>query len=411
MSTYWLKNVLIETGFKEEEGQVTKTKTQIMHLKVEYGKIVEISRDEPNDGLNTVDGEGKLVMPSLRDMHIHIDKTYYGGPWKAVKPAPKGVQSRIEEEQTILPQQLPFVQERAEKMIELLLRNGHTHIRTHCNVDPVIGLKNLEATVQALDKYKDSLTYEIVAFPQHGLLRSDSRQLVRDAMKNGATLVGGVDPATIDRNIEKSLYTIFDIAVESGKGVDIHLHDPNTLGAFTFERMAHYTREANLKGNATISHGSALADLDPGALKEMTALLTDLEIDVTTTVPITRTTIPIPTLDLLGMKVSLGHDSITDHWSPFGTGNTINKMSILAERFRQMDEKSLASIVKYGNGGITLLTEQGERNWPKVGDEASMILVDASCSAEAVARRAEISSVYFKGKKVESKLPISQPIS
>ncbi|WP_163100569.1 amidohydrolase [Peribacillus alkalitolerans] len=411
MNTFWIKNILIETGFVEEEGQVIRTKTELAHLKVEGGVIVEVAQMEPNDGINSVDGEGKLVMPSLRDMHIHIDKTYYGGPWKAVKPAPKGVQSRIEEEQTILPQQLPFVQERAEKMIELLLRNGHTHIRTHCNVDPVIGLKNLEATVHALEKYKDSLSYEIVAFPQHGLLRSDSIQLVRDAMKNGATLVGGVDPATIDRNIEKSLYTIFDIAVESGKGVDIHLHDPNSLGAFTFERMAHNTKEAGLIGKATISHGSALADLEPEALKEMVSLLTDLDIDVTTTVPITRTTIPIPTLDRLGMRVSLGHDSITDHWSPFGTGNTMNKMSLLAERFRQMDEKSLASIVKYGNGGITLLNEQGERNWPKVGDEASMILVDASCSAEAVARRAEVSSVYYKGKKVESKLSERMPIS
>ncbi|WP_338786136.1 amidohydrolase [Metabacillus sp. FJAT-53654] len=404
MNTFWLTNVVLETGFVEEVGQVTKTQTEIAYIKIVDGKMVEIAQTEPNDEFPTVNGEGKLLIPSLRDMHIHIDKTYYGGPWKAVKPAPKGVQSRIEEEQTILPQQLPFAQARAEKMIELLLRNGHTHIRTHCNVDPVIGLKNLEATVNALEKYKDSLSYEIVAFPQHGLLRSDSVQLVRDAMKNGATLVGGVDPATIDRNIEKSLHTIFDIAVEAGTGVDIHLHDLNTLGAFTFERMAHYTKEAGLKGRATISHGSALADLEGEALIEMVSLLTEQQIDVTTTVPITRATIPIPTLDRLGMNVSLGHDSITDHWSPFGTGNTINKMSVLAERFRQMDEKSLASIVKYGTGGISLLNEDGKRNWPKVGDEASMILVDASCSAEAVARRATVDCVYFKGKRVESKL-------
>jgi cytosine/adenosine deaminase-related metal-dependent hydrolase len=245
MNTFWLTNVVLETGFVEEVGQVTKTQTEIAYIKIVDGKMVEIAQTEPNDEFPTVNGEGKLLIPSLRDMHIHIDKTYYGGPWKAVKPAPKGVQSRIEEEQTILPQQLPFAQARAEKMIELLLRNGHTHIRTHCNVDPVIGLKNLEATVNALEKYKDSLSYEIVAFPQHGLLRSDSVQLVRDAMKNGATLVGGVDPATIDRNIEKSLHTIFDIAVEAGTGVDIHLHDLNTLGAFTFERMAHYTKKAD----------------------------------------------------------------------------------------------------------------------------------------------------------------------
>jgi cytosine deaminase len=289
-------------------------------------------------------------------------------------------------------------------MIELYLKNGHTHIRTHCNVDPVIGLKNLEATVNALKKYEDVLSYEIVAFPQHGLLKSDSVQLIREAMKNGATLVGGVDPATVDRNIEKSLYTIFEIAVENNKGVDLHLHDPNTLGAYTFERMAQYTKEAGLKGRATISHGIALGDIQGEALIEMAAILKEQEIDVTTTVPINRATIPIPTLDKYDIKVSVGHDSITDHWSPFGTGNTIQKLGILAERFRLSDENSLSTTLKYGTGGVTPLNEKGERVWPKVGDDASMMLVNASCSAEAVARRASVESVFFKGKKVESKL-------
>jgi hypothetical protein len=32
------------------------------------------------------------------------------------------------------------------------------------------------------------------------------------------------------------------------------------------------------------------------------------------------------------------------------------------------------------------------------------MLVDASCSAEAVARRATVEALFFKGKKVESKL-------
>lgn len=102
--------------------------------------------------------------------------------------------------------------------------------------------------------------------------------------------------------------------------MDIHLHDPNSLGAFTFERMADYTREAGLAGRATISHGIALADLDGEALAEMAAILKEQEIDVTTTIPINRTTIPVPALDRYGIPVSVGHDSLTDHWSPFGTG-------------------------------------------------------------------------------------------
>ncbi|WP_059172331.1 amidohydrolase family protein [Bacillus sp. FJAT-27445] len=410
MTTFWLTNVRLEKGYNYDNHRIIGTETEICHLKIQDGIITEITDVLPSSNENQFDAKTQLLLPSLRDMHIHIDKTYYGGPWKACTPITKGIFTRLEEEKELLPKLLPTAQERAEKMIELYLKNGHTHIRTHCNVDPVIGLKNLEATVNALKKYEDVLTYEIVAFPQHGLLRSDSVQLIRDAMKNGATLVGGVDPATVDRNIEKSLYTIFEIAVENNKGVDIHLHDPNTLGAFTFERMAHYTKEAGLKGRATISHGIALADLQGEALTEMAAMLREQEIDVTTTVPVNRTTIPIPTLDTLGVKVAVGHDSITDHWSPFGTGNTIQKLGTLAERFRLSDEYSLSKTLKYGSGGITPLNENGERIWPKIGDEATMMLVNATCSAEAIARRASVQSLFFKGKKVESKLTESNPM-
>ncbi|MFT4416349.1 amidohydrolase family protein [Fredinandcohnia humi] len=399
MTTYWLTNVRLEKGFIIDDDRVIGTETEICHLKIHDGKIVEINQTDPDPSEEQMNVYEKLLLPSLREMHIHVDKTYYGGPRKACTPITNGIFTRLEEEKELLPKLLPTAQDRAEKMIELLIQNGHTHIRTHCNVDPIIGLKNLEVTVNALTKYEDVLTYEIVAFPQHGLLKSDSVQLIRDAMRNGATLVGGVDPATVDRNIEKSLYTIFDIAVESNKGVDIHLHDPNTLGAFTFERMAHYTKEAGLKGRATISHGMALGDLQGESLQEVAAILKEQEIDVTTTVPINRPTIPIPTLDTLGISVSVGHDSITDHWSPFGTGNTIQKLGILAERFRMIDEYSLANSLKFGTGGVTPLNDKGERVWPKVGDDATMILVNATCSAEAIARRATIDSVYVKGKK------------
>lgn len=404
MRNHWITNVRLEKGFKTEGNRITGTETEIVHLEIEDGKIKSISKEMPNDSAAKYDAKNQLLLPSLREMHIHIDKTYYSGPWKACTPITKGIFTRLEEEKELLPKLLPTAQKRAENMIELLIRNGHTHIRTHCNVDPVIGLKNLEATMRALENYKDSITYDIVAFPQHGLLRSDSIGLVREAMKNGATLVGGVDPATVDRHIERSLSTVFDIATEHNKGIDLHLHDPDTLGAFTFSRLADYTKEASMQGRVTISHGMALADLEGNALTSMLTELKESQIDVTTTIPINRPTIPVVEIDQAGIQVSLGHDSITDHWSPFGTGNTIRKLGILAERFKYIDEFSLNRLLKYATGGVTPLNEVGERVWPKVGDTASMMLVNASCTAEAIARRADINAVFFKGQEIKNKL-------
>lgn len=400
MTLYWLTNVKLETGYTYEEAKISQTETEICSLLIEDGRIKRIiSGIAQEEGTLTFDANRLLVLPAFEEMHIHIDKTYYSGPWKACMPA-ENIFTRFNEEKTILPKQLATAQDRAENMLELLLRNGATNIRTHCNVDPVIGLRNLEATLAALETYKDRLSGRIVAFPQHGLLRSNSMQLVKDAMRMGAQLVGGVDPATVDNDIEKSLHTIIDIAVEFNADVDIHLHDANNLGTFTMKRLASLTEEAGWQGRVTISHALGLGGVTDKEAEEVAERLAALKIDITSTVPIGKQVIPIPLLDKKGVKVSLGNDSITDHWSPFGTGDMLQKANRLAERFGWSDERSLGKALRFITGGKETLNNEGKRVWPNVGDEASFVLTNATCAAEAVARQTEKSVVMYKGNVV-----------
>lgn len=400
MTLYWLTNVKLETGYTYEEAKISQTETEICSLLIEDGRIKRIIAGiAQEEGTLTFDANRLLVLPAFEEMHIHIDKTYYSGPWKACMPA-ENIFTRFNEEKTILPKQLATAQDRAENMLELLLRNGATNIRTHCNVDPVIGLRNLEATLAALGTYKDRLSGRIVAFPQHGLLRSNSMQLVKDAMRMGAQLVGGVDPATVDNDIEKSLHTIMDIAVEFNADVDIHLHDANNLGTFTMKRLASLTEEAGRQGRVTISHALGLGGVTDKEAEEVAERLAALKIDITSTVPIGKQVIPIPLLDRKGVKVSLGNDSITDHWSPFGTGDMLQKANRLAERFGWSDERSLGKALRFITGGKETLNNEGKRVWPNVGDEASFVLTNATCAAEAVARQTEKRVVMYKGNVV-----------
>lgn len=400
MTLYWLTNVKFETGYTYEEAKISQTETEICSLLIEDGRIKRIIAGiAQEEGTLTFDANRLLVLPAFEEMHIHIDKTYYSGPWKACMPA-ENIFTRFNEEKTILPKQLATAQDRAENMLELLLRNGATNIRTHCNVDPVIGLRNLEATLAALGTYKDRLSGRIVAFPQHGLLRSNSMQLVKDAMRMGAQLVGGVDPATVDNDIEKSLHTIMDIAVEFNADVDIHLHDANNLGTFTMKRLASLTEEAGWQGRVTISHALGLGGVTDKEAEEVAERLAALKIDITSTVPIGKQVIPIPLLDRKGVKVSLGNDSITDHWSPFGTGDMLQKANRLAERFGWSDERSLGKALRFITGGKETLNNEGKRVWPNVGDEASFVLTNATCAAEAVARQTEKRVVMYKGNVV-----------
>lgn len=405
MQNYWLTDVRLETGYRYENGAVSGTETGLFHIRIANGKIADITAASAalEDTLPKKAMHGRLMLPSFRDMHIHLDKTYYGGPWKAPSVPANGIFTRFEEERELLPRLLPVARERAGKLIELLLRAGTTRIRSHVNIDPVIGLRNLEETLKAAEDYRDRAEIELVAFPQHGLLGGQTVSMMREALRNGASLVGGVDPATVDGDIDKSLCTIMDLSVEADADIDIHLHDGGHLGLFTIQRLADLTEQAGWQKRVTVSHALALADLTPEKAAETADRLAQLGISVASSVPLGRT-IPIPLLQARGVEVMLGDDSIMDHWSPFGKGDMLEKAGILAERFGLSSERALGQSLRYITGGITPLNGEGQQAWPRIGDEASAVLVEASCSAEAVARRSKRQAVLLRGNLVSGSL-------
>lgn len=116
----------------------------------------------------------------------------------------------------------------------------------HVDVDPQIGLSHLEEILEVREMYQGRIDMEIVAFPQQGLLRSDSVSVMRQALRAGADYVGGVDPAGLDRRVDASLETMFELATEFSAGIDLHLHDPSHLGIYTISRFAELTEEAGM---------------------------------------------------------------------------------------------------------------------------------------------------------------------
>ncbi|MCM3628180.1 hypothetical protein M3194_12475 [Paenibacillus glycanilyticus] len=71
-----------------KEDAIVGTDTDICHIRVEDGQNAAIiaSGNQPSDGLPQLNAAGLLMLPAFKEMHIHIDKTYYSGPWKAVRP-------------------------------------------------------------------------------------------------------------------------------------------------------------------------------------------------------------------------------------------------------------------------------------------------------------------------------------
>ena len=396
----WIKNVLLEIGREEIGKNNIVTKTKKVSLLIEDGIIKEIIDEVPADAKDVIDAKGYLAVPSLVDNHIHLDKGHYGGKWKAVVPM-NSVAERIVEEQEFLHDFLAETPEKAQALIDLIAGNGATHLKVQVNVDPTIELENLKIVKEVLEKNKHKLDYEIVLFPQHGTIYTEEKGLLSKALEDeSVTVLGGLDPATIDGDIEKSLKTTFDLAKKYNKGIDIHLHDRGTLGAFEINRIIDYTINYNMQGKVEISHAMSLADISDNELNNIAKRLKEASVAINTTTPIDTKALSIPVLQKNGVVVNIINDNINDHWSPFGTGDLIQRVSRAAEVFSMADEVSLSKALGLVTRGITPLDNEGNQVWPKVGDKADILFAKAESSAHLVARICPERVVLFKGNLV-----------
>jgi cytosine/adenosine deaminase-related metal-dependent hydrolase len=406
-ASFLLRNVLLETGYARDGADVVGTETARASVLVRDGKIAAIlPADAPAPaGTSVRDAAGMLLLPSFRDMHIHLDKTFYGGPWVPPRKRTGGIRGQIVLEQTLLPQLLPTLEERAGKLVDLLQANGTTFARSQCNVDPVIGTKHVELLKHALDPRADGFGYEIVAFPQHGFVSADLIPTMRAAMAAGATHVGGIDPTTLDGGMEKSVDAMMQIALDMDKGVDIHLHEPGASGIAAIRRIADTVERAPaLKGRVTISHGFSMMSLPAPEMEVLAARLAAQQISVASTLPFGGHVMPIPILLDQGVKVYTGTDSVEDHWSVFGSGDVLEKAKLACQLYGWSDEYGISRSLRIATGGPTPLDAAGKQAWPKAGDAADMVLVPASCSAEAVARLSPRKAVFHAGNLVSGTL-------
>ncbi|GIO28029.1 amidohydrolase [Ornithinibacillus bavariensis] len=402
----WLSNVRLETGETMHEDGSIQTRSDLFHIHVAKEGIIQtiIPATENVPDIDIIDMEGKLALPAFKDMHNHLDKTYLSLGWKACRPV-NSLSERLAIEAAELEELSETVTQRAAAMIELHLNNGVNHIRTHVNIDPFIKLKNLEGVKKALEAYEQYLTYEIVAFPQHGLLaHGEMPDLLRQALESGATILGALDPAGIDKDVEKSLQITMDIAKEYAVDVDMHLHDKGQVGFYTMDKWLDMVKEQKYMGKTTFSHAFGLSKLSPHFQKQFAKKLSDSNVEIMSTIPISinHQLIPIDLLKTAGVKVGLGCDGFYDSWSPYFSGDILEKVHNFCDYTGKSDERSLRQSLSLITQELTPLNREGEQVWPKIGAEASFVFVDASCSAEAVARLPKNRLLMHKGKIYKS---------
>ena len=348
-------------------------------------------------------GAGRLLLPSLVEGHVHLDKTFLGCPWQPHLPG-ESVAERISLEKEARGRVTETVQVRGARLIERVVGHGAGHIRSHVDIDPEWGLRNVEAVLELRQRYGDRVGIQTVAFPQSGILRAPGTEaLLDEALAMGCDLVGGLDPAGIDGDPARHLDIVFGLATRHGKGIDIHLHDGDELGCFELRLIAERTRAAGLEGRVAVSHAYALGAVDDGTLGRTAEALAAAGVSIMTSAP----PAPMPPVKRLlaqGVNVFAGSDNIRDAWSPHGNGDILERAMLVAyqQGWRADADLALALDLVNGNGAKALGLES---YGIKVGHPADLLLVAAETVGEAVAQR-PLARTVIKGGRVVAGEPL-----
>ncbi len=374
---------------------------QSADLAVREGRIVAMGPDlaaAPGDEI--IDARGCLVIPGLVDAHAHIDKTLWGTPWHPHQAGPS-LMDKIQNERQVLASLGLSPEVQSARLLRRLIACGTTHVRTHVDVGPDVGLAHLHGVQAMRDKHRDWIDIDLVAFPQTGvMIRPGTLELLEAAVREGAEVIGGLDPVGVDRDPKGQLDGIFAIAGRHGCGVDIHLHDRGDLGAVTIEMIAERTRSLGLAGKVAISHAFCLGGVEPARLDALVGLLLDNDIAIMTHAPAGPT--PFPPIRLLherGVRLFTGSDGIRDTWSPLNNGDMLERAFMLAYRSGFRDDPGIALALRmatYGGAQVMGLAHYGLT----VGSVADLVLVEAQTPAEAVAYHPPRRLVLKRGRVV-----------
>ena len=266
------------------------------------------------------------------DAHIHPDKTTWGSGWLSRTPA-RTLTDLIGND---LRAQLAYqdsVEERAYALMKHAVLNGTMAMRAHVDVAPQIGLSNIHGVRAAAERLAPFLDVQVVAFPQFGLLSNPGTlDLMEASLSEGADLVGGIDPESLDGDLHGHLDAVYGLANKHGRNLDIHLHDDGAKGLAQLRVIAQRTVDEGMQGRVNIGHGFALCDASQPGIGPTLDALAEAGIWMATCA---LGADPVPDLDLMerhGVQVALGSDGVRDAWSPFGTGSMMDRAHLLGYR-------------------------------------------------------------------------------
>jgi cytosine deaminase len=369
-------------------------------VRVQDGRIAEIGPAlAVPPGAAVEEGGGALLLPGLVEGHTHLDKTMWGLDWYRNEVG-TNLTDKIDNERAFRHASGHDAAAQSKVLAKAFLALGTTRLRTHVDVDTQAGLRHLEGTLRTREALREVQQIQLVAFPQSGLLgRPGTAELLDESLAMGADVLGGLDPCAIDGDPVKSLDVLFGIAHKHQRPVDIHLHEPGAMGAFSLDLILQRTEALGMQGKVAISHGFCLGDVSERERETLLARMARLGVVLVTSAPPSRSVPPLMACRQAGVTVLGGNDGIRDTWSPYGNPDMLERAMIIGLRYnlRRDDELEVA---------LDTVTHSGARGCGFAsyglvpGNRADLVLVDAQTVAQAVVSRPVRQLVVSGGRVV-----------
>jgi cytosine deaminase len=340
-----------------------------------------------------VEAEGRLVVPGFVDAHVHLDKAYLlartptreGTLAEAIRVTAGAKRSFTVED----------VRARARRLLDRAVALGTTAMRGHVEVDPIVGLRGMEALLPLRVEYADRLDLQLCAFAQEGILQAPGTEtLLREALRAGADLVGGCPyndtdgAAHIDR--------VFALAREFDCDVDFHADFADEPVHRHVEVIVDRTERYRWQGRVAVGHLTELAACDEAEQARIARRLHAARIAVITlpatdlylmgrrdTRNVRRGLAPIKRLLAAGVTVAAATNNVQNAFTPAGNADPLLLTYLLVVGAHMGGEADMAAALDMVTTAPARILGLGERGLA-VGCRADLVVLDASTLAEMV---------------------------
>ncbi|WAL97279.1 amidohydrolase family protein [Streptomyces sp. Je 1-369] len=294
-----------------------------------------------------VDLAGYLLLPAAAEPHAHGDTAL-----SADTAGPVSYDA-------------PDVQRRATEAALLQLGHGATALRSHVRIGDVQGLGPLEAVLQARRSLRGLVDLTAVAVPRllTGVAGADGLAMLRDAVKMGASVVGGCPD--LDPDPTGYAEAVLEIAAEHGCPVDLHTDgdDPARLG-----RLA--AMAGGLRAGVTLGPCAGL-----GRLPEDVAARTAEQLAAAAVTVVClpqggcgnaerRGVAPVRLLRSAGVRVAAGSGAMRDVSNPVGRGDPLEAAYLLASRCGLRPEDAYGAVSGAARAAMGLSEVRVEAGFP-----------------------------------------------